>query len=70
MLILLTKGMYYYGAHGKAKNDNRLSGLLEASERYYRDIDYAEYYDLKRENKHLERHNIDIKHYFMYNQLG
>ena len=96
------KGMDDYEIHRKAKNNNRLSGLLEASERYdssslssnengrtagnidsldrealqaerqsdrygyrkdadndntskkrySRDVDYQEFYDLKRENKH------------------
>ena len=100
-----------YEIHRKAKNNNRLSGLLEASERYdssslnsnengrtagnidsldrealqaerqsdrygyrkdadndntskkrySRDVDYAEYADLKRENKHLkEVQSIDV----------
>lgn len=98
------KGMDDYEIHRKAKNNNRLSGLLEASERYdssslssnengrtagnidsldrealqaerqsdrygyrkdadndntskkrySRDVDYAEYAELKRENKHLK----------------
>ena len=105
------KGLDDYGVHGKAKNDNRLSGLLETSERYNsrslssngngrttgnidsfnrktlqaerqsdgfgyrknadndktfeekysRDVDYAEYAELKRENKHLkEVQSIDV----------
>ena len=100
-----------YEIHRKAKNNNRLSGLLEASERYdssslnsnengrtagnidsldrealpaerqsdrygyrkdadndntskkrySRDVDYSEYADLKRENKHLkEVQSIDV----------
>ena len=105
------KGLDDYGVHGKAKNDNRLSGLLETSERYNsrslssngngrttgnidsfnrktlqaerqsdgfgyrknadndktfeekysRDVDYAEYAELKRENKYLkEVQSIDV----------
>ncbi len=104
------KGMDDYEIHRKAKNNNRLSGLLEASERYdssslssnengrtagnidsldrealqaerqsdrygyrkdadndntskkrySRDVDYQEFYDLKRENKHTnEVQSID-----------
>lgn len=108
------KGMDDYEIHRKAKNNNRLSGLLEASERYdssslssnengrtagnidsldrealqaerqsdrygyrkdadndntskkrySRDVDYAEYADLKRENKHLKEVNEILKHQF------
>ena len=108
------KGLDDYGVHGKAKNDNRLSGLLETSERYNsrslssngngrttgnidsfnrktlqaerqsdgfgyrknadndktfeekysRDVDYAEYAELKRENKHLKEVNEILKHQF------
>ena len=108
------KGLDDYGVHGKAKNDNRLSGLLETSERYNsrslssngngrttgnidsfnrktlqaerqsdgfgyrknadndntskkrysRDVDYAEYAELKRENKHLKEINEVLKHQF------
>lgn len=108
------KGLDDYGVHGKAKNDNRLSGLLETSERYNsrslssngngrttgnidsfnrktlqaerqsdgfgyrknadndktfeekysRDVDYAEYVELKRENKHLKEINEVLKHQF------
>ena len=105
------KGLDDYGVHGKAKNDNRLSGLLETSERYNsrslssngngrttgnidsfnrktlqaerqsdgfgyrkdadndntskkrysRDVDYSEYLELKRENKHTnEVQSIDV----------
>ena len=108
------KGLDDYGVHGKAKNDNRLSGLLETSERYNsrslssngngrttgnidsfnrktlqaerqsdgfgyrknadndntskkrysRDVDYSEYAELKRENKHLKDINEVLKHQF------
>lgn len=108
------KGLDDYGVHGKAKNDNRLSGLLETSERYNsrslssngngrttgnidsfnrktlqaerqsdgfgyrknadndntskkrysRDVDYYEYAELKRENKHLKDINEVLKHQF------
>lgn len=108
------KGMDDYEIHRKAKNNNRLSGLLEASKRYdssslssnengrtagnidsldrealqaerqsdrygyrkdadndntskkrySRDVDYAEYADLKRENKHLKEVNEILKHQF------
>ena len=108
------KGMDDYEIHRKAKNNNRLSGLLEASERYdssslssnengrtagnidsldrealqaerqsdrygyrkdadndntskkrySRDVDYAEYAELKRENKHLKEINEVLKHQF------
>lgn len=108
------KGLDDYGVHGKAKNDNRLSGLLETSERYNsrslssngngrttgnidsfnrktlqaerqsdgfgyrknadndntskkrysRDVDYSEYAELKRENKHLKEINEVLKHQF------
>lgn len=108
------KGMDDYEIHRKAKNNNRLSGLLEASERYdssslssnengrtagnidsldrealqaerqsdrygyredadndntskkrySRDVDYAEYSQLKRENKHLKEVNELLKHQF------
>ena len=108
------KGLDDYGVHGKAKNDNRLSGLLETSERYNsrslssngngrttgnidsfnrktlqaerqsdgfgyrknadndntskkrysRDVDYSEYAELKRENKHLKKINEVLKHQF------
>ena len=108
------KGMDDYEIHRKAKNNNRLSGLLEASERYdssspssnengrtagnidsldrealqaerqsdrygyrkdadndntskkrySRDVDYPEYAELKRENKHLKEINEVLKHQF------
>lgn len=108
------KGMDDYEIHRKAKNNNRLSGLLEASERYdssslssnengrtagnidsldrealqaerqsdrygyrkdadndntskkrySRDVDYADYAELKRENKHLKEINEVLKHQF------
>ena len=117
------KGMDDYEIHRKAKNNNRLSGLLEASERYdssslssnengrtagnidsldrealqaerqsdrygyrkdadndntskkrySRDVDYAEYADLKRENKHTnEVQSIDVLYAVnaKKNQLG
>ena len=117
------KGLDDYGVHGKAKNDNRLSGLLETSERYNsrslssngngrttgnidsfnrktlqaerqsdgfgyrknadndktfeekysRDVDYAEYAELKRENKHTnEVQSIDVLYAVnaKKNQLG
>ena len=108
------KGMDDYEIHRKAKNNNRLSGLLEASERYdssslssnengrtagnidsldrealqaerqsdrygyrkdadndntskkrySRDVEYSDYLDLKRENKHLKEVNEILKHQF------
>ena len=117
------KGMDDYEIHRKAKNNNRLSGLLEASERYdssslssnengrtagnidsldrealqaerqsdrygyrkdadndntskkrySRDVDYQEFYDLKRENKHTnEVQSIDVLYAVnaKKNQLG
>ena len=117
------KGLDDYGVHGKAKNDNRLSGLLETSERYNsrslssngngrtagnidsldrealqaerqsdrygyrkdadndntskkrysRDVEYTEYLELKRENKHTnEVQSIDVLYAVnaKKNQLG
>lgn len=43
------------------KNDNN-DNLSE--EKYSRDVDYAEYAELKRENKHLKEINEVLKHQF------
>ena len=44
-----------------AENDNN-DNLSE--EKYSRDVDYAEYAELKRENKHLKEINEVLKHQF------
>lgn len=55
----------------RAKRENNGRGIAEndnndnlSEEKYSRDVDYAEYAELKRENKHLKEINEVLKHQF------